>query len=205
MTRRIFFHSMLPYPVANESKVEFQNAPPIHAPQASTIFSRVTSRIASKQLLPIHRGPLQFTGRSLSNPNFLIANLELEFLATETKRSSLTFSNRKKIAVFDPGPSAPVGEPKEISSPLTCLDDRSRPRRAIYQHISDRNSRFAEFRSTCCKHMPYQISNRNKNAYFALSASQIASHELRVAGHEPRTTTRAAFRSTIPRGQNADH
>ena len=128
----------------------------------------------------------------------LIANLELELLASRTKLSSLTFSNRKKIAVFDPAPSPPIGEPKKLSSPLAFRDARCRRRTAIRQHISNRNTRFTEFRSTCCKQTIYQISNRNKNAHFALFDTTNAAHESPAASHESRTTTRAAFRSTIP-------
>ena len=134
----------------------------------------------------------------LFSPRFLIANLELEFLATRTKRGLLRFSNRKKIAVFDPRRRGRFVESQELSSPLACPNDRSRRRKASNQHISNRNSRFTEFRSTYCKHAPYQISNRNKNAHFALSCPRIASHVLRVTSHDPRITTRAAFRSTIP-------
>jgi hypothetical protein len=122
----------------------------------------------------------------LFSPRFLIANLELEFLASRTKLSLLTFPNRKKIAFFHPCPSS------------------RRPRRIIRPHISDRNSRFIEFRSTYYKHAPYQISNRNKNAHFAFSDSTSASHQSHAATREPRTTTRAAFRSTIPARPHAD-
>jgi hypothetical protein len=96
----------------------------------------------------------------------LIANLELEFLPTHTKHSLLTFSNRKKIAVFDPHPSPPIGHP----------GDRHRNRSAIHRHVS----------------------NRNKNAHFAFPGSTSGTHELRVTSRDSRTTTRAAFRSTIP-------
>jgi hypothetical protein len=116
----------------------------------------------------------------------LIANLELEFLASRTKFSLLTFSNRKKIAVFHPCPS------------------RCRLLEPVHPHISNRNSSFTEFRSTCCKHTPYQISNRNKNAHFAFSDSTSASHQSHAANRESRTTTRAAFRSTIPARPHAD-
>jgi hypothetical protein len=138
------------------------------------------------------------------SPRFLIANLELELLASRTKRSLLRFSNRKKIAVFDPRPSPLIGEPKEHLSRLACPNDRSRRRKAADQHISNRNSRFIEFRSTYYKHAPYQISNRNKNAHFAFSDSTSASHQSHAATREPRTTTRAAFRSTIPARPHAD-
>jgi len=110
----------------------------------------------------------------------LIANLELEFLASRTKFSLLTFSNRKKIAVFHPCPS------------------RCRLLEPVHPHISNPNGRFTEFKSTCCKHTSYQISNCNKNALFAFSDSPSASHQSHAATREPRTTTRAAFRSTIP-------
>jgi hypothetical protein len=111
-----------------------------------------------------------------SRSKFLIANLELEFLASHTKLSSLAFSNRKKIAVFDPCSSPPVDEPRNLSSPLAHSDDHCRARSAIRQHISD----------------------RYKNAHFAFPDSTKASHESHAATREPRTTTRAAFRSTIP-------
>ena len=133
----------------------------------------------------------------------LIANLELEFLATHTKRGPLRFSNRKKIAVFDPAPSPPIGEPKKLSLPLAFGAARCRRRTAVHPHIFNRNSRFTGFRSTCCKHAPYQISNRNKNAHFAFSDSTSASHQSHAATHEPRTTTGAAFRSTIPARSHA--
>ena len=140
--------------------------------------------------------------RSLQlNPSrlrLLIANLELELLARRTKLSSLTFSNRKKIAVFDPAPSPPIGEPKKLSLPLAFSDARCRRRAVIHQHISNRNTRFTEFRSTCCKHMLYQIPNRNKNVHFAFFDTTNAAHESHAATREPRTTTLAAFRSTIP-------
>jgi len=142
--------------------------------------------------------PSRSRSLKLFSPRFLIANLELEFLATRTKRGLLRFSNRKKIAVFDPRRRGRFVESQELSSPLACPNDRSRRRKASNQHISNRNSRFTEFRSTYCKHAPYQISNRNKNAHFALSCPRIASHVLRVTSHDPRITTRAAFRSTIP-------
>jgi len=149
---------------------------------------------------------LSFRSRQLKPPGsrVLIANLELELLATHTKRGLLRFSNRKKIDAFGSAPSPPIGEPKKLSSPLTHPDDRSRRRKAANQHISNRNSRFTEFRSTYYKHAPYQISNRNKNAHFALSASTSASHQSHSATREPRTTTRAAFRSTIPARPHAD-
>ena len=139
--------------------------------------------------------PSRSRSLKLFSPRFLIANLELEFLATHTKRGLLRFPNRKKIAVFNPRPSPPIGEPKKLSSPLTHPDDRSRRRKAANQHISNRNSRFIEFRSTYYKNASYQISNRNKNVH---SDSTSASHQSHAATREPRTTTRAAFRSTIP-------
>jgi hypothetical protein len=106
----------------------------------------------------------------------LIANPELEFLATHRKCGLLTFANRKKIAGFDPRLSTPFSEPKKLSSSLICPDDRSRRRRVARQHIS----------------------NRNKNTHFAFPDSTNASPKSHTATREPRTTTRAAFRSTIP-------
>jgi hypothetical protein len=159
----------------------------IHWPHWHPIANDNPTRIV---ILPVMRNEgsqrepkdLPFRSRSLkpSPPRFLIANLELEFLASRTKLSLLTFSNRKKIAFFHACPSS------------------RRARRAIHPHIPNRNSRFTEFRSTCCNHMPYQFSNRNKNAHFAFSDSTSMSHQSHAATRAPRTTTRAAFRSTIP-------
>jgi hypothetical protein len=124
---------------------------------------------------------LSFRSLQLTPPRsrLLIANLELEFLATHTKRGLLRFSNRKKIAVSCPSP--PIGEPSKLSSPLAHPDNCNR-RTATAQHIS----------------------NRNKNARFAFPSSRFASHELRVTSYDSRTTTRAAFRSTIPARPHAD-
>jgi hypothetical protein len=133
-----------------------------------------------------------------SRSGLLIANLELEFLASRTKLSLLTFSNRKKIAVFDPAPSPRIGEPKKLSPSLASPDDRCRCQSTIHPHISNRNSRFIEFRSTYCKQTSYRISNRDKNADSAFLDTTNAAHESPAASHELRTTTRAAFRSTIP-------
>jgi hypothetical protein len=169
------------------------------SPHRSVIASDNPTRIV---ILSDQRESKGLSFRSLqlkpSRLRLLIANLELELLASRTKLSSLTFSNRKKIAVFDPAPSPPIGEPKKLSLPLAFRDARCRRRAVIHPHISNRNSRFTEFRSTCCKHTPYQISNRNKNVHFALFDTTNAAHESPATSHEPRTTTRAAFRSTIP-------
>ena len=199
-----------PHPRSNTPWLHTPQHSPLNAysplPHQSLIASENPRRIVT---LPVLRGEgsderepkgLSFLYLQLkpSSPRFLIANLELEFLATHTKRGLLRFSNRKKIAIFDPCPSPPIGEPKKHSSPLTHPDDRSRRRKAANEDISNRNIRFTEFRSTCCKHAPYQISNRNKNAHFAFSDSPSVSSGSHAATREPRTTTRAAFRSTIP-------
>jgi len=184
--------------VANDNKIEFQVAPPVHAREGSTIRSRAASEIASQRPRPIHHSPLQSTGCSLAIPDFLIANLELEFLASDSKRGLLRFSNRKKIAVFDPRHGEPFGESKELSSPVT----RHLSLITAFLIATFTNSRFG---STYCKHVPYRISNRNKNVCFSFPGSRFASHWSRATNHDPRTTTHAAFRSTIPRGQNADH
>ena len=169
--------------MANDNKIESQIAPPADAQRpAGACHARFGVGELALAFMA-RRSP-----RARINPfqplklhlELLIANLELEFLASRTKFSLLTFSNRKKIAVFHPCPS------------------RCRLLRPVHPHISNRNSRFTEFKSTCRKHAPYQISNRNKNAHFALSCPRIASHVLRVTSHDPRITTRAAFRSTIP-------
>jgi hypothetical protein len=133
-----------------------------------------------------------------SRSGLLIANLELELLASRTKRNPLVFSNRKKIAVFDPAPSPRIDEPEKRSSTVASPDDRCRCQRTIHPHISNRNSRFTGFMSTYCKQKSYRISNRNKNADFAFFDTTNAAHESPAASHESRTTTRAAFRSTIP-------
>jgi hypothetical protein len=59
----------------------------------------------------------------------------------------------------------------------------------------------SEFRSTPYKHRFYSISNRYKNAHSGFCAptylgSLATNHKSRITGH-------AAFRSTIPREQNA--
>jgi hypothetical protein len=196
-----FFPSVLPCPVAYDNKIELQSAPPTDAQRSAE---------ARHENFGVRELALAFTAQRSPRPRsstlqllkphlkLLIANPELEFLASHTKRGPLEFSNRKKIAVFDPRPSPPISELKKLSLPLASPDDRCRRRTAIRQHISNRNSRFTEFGSTYCKCTPYRISNRNRNAHFEFSASQIASHESHPANREPRITTRAAFRSTIP-------
>ena len=176
-----------------------------HSPRRNSIANDNPTRIASASDQRESKGlsyrslQLKPSRSRLPRPPWrLIANPELEFLASLTKLSLLTFSNRKKIAVFDPRPNLSLDEPKKLSSPLAYLDNRCRSPRAIHPLISNRNSRFTEFRSTYCKHAPYRISNRNKNAHFAFYTSQIASHASHAANRQPRTTTRAAFRSTIP-------
>jgi hypothetical protein len=61
----------------------------------------------------------------------------------------------------------------------------------------------SEFRSTRYKHRFYSISNRYKNAHFGFCAP--AYHGSHATNHNPRITSHATFRSTIPRGQNAHH
>jgi hypothetical protein len=152
------------------------NTPWLHTPHLRLLTAKDNpTRIVT---LSDRRGSkgLSFLQLKPSRSKFLIANLELEFLASHTKLSSLAFSNRKKIAVFDPCSSPPVGEPRNLSSPLAHSDDHCRARSTIRQHISD----------------------RYKNAHFAFPDSTNASHESHAANREPCTTTRAAFRSTIP-------
>ena len=179
---RIFLPPVLPCPMTYDNKIEFQKAPPTDAQISAGAYH---AKFGVRELA------LAFTAQPPPRPRIstprllkphlklLIANLELEFLANHTKRSLLRFSNRKKIAVFHSAPSR-------------------RRRTATRQHISNRNSRFTGFKSTCCKHTPYQISNRDKNAYFAFPNSASPRHESHAATREPRTTARAAFRSTIP-------
>jgi hypothetical protein len=182
-------------PAAHVSPLPAQSQFPLAASKRNRILSdqRASKGLSFRSL------PLKLLSLSL-----LIANLELELLASRTKLSLLTFSNRKKIAVFDPAPSPRICEPKKLSLPLAFRDARCRRRTVIHQHISNRNSRFTAFRSTDCKHKLYQISNRNKNAHFAFSDSTSASHQSHAATRAPRTTTRAAFRSTIPARPHAD-
>jgi hypothetical protein len=199
-----------PHPRSSTPRLHTPHHSPLNAysplPHPSLIASDNPTRIVT---LPVLRseGSDQRESKGLSflslqprpsSPRFLIANLELELLATHTKRGLLRFPNRKKIAVFDPHRCGRSAESQELSSPLACQDDRCYRRRAIHPHISNRNSRFTEFRSTYCKRTPYQISNRNKNVHFAFYAFQIVSHESSASIRESRTTTRAAFRSTIP-------
>jgi hypothetical protein len=201
MASRIVLPSVLPCPVAYDNKIESQIAPLADA-QKSPEACRWKFGVRELALAFIAQRPPRArisSSRQLKpHLKLLIANLELELLARRTKLSSLTFSNRKKIAVFDPAPSPPIGEPKKLSSPLAFRDARCRRRTAIRQHISNRNSRFTEFRSTCCKHKVYQIPNRNKSVHFAFFDTTNAAHESHAASHESGTTTRAAFRSTIP-------
>jgi hypothetical protein len=187
--------------VPYDNKIESQIAPPTDAQRSADARHRKFG-VRELALAFIARcSPRARSGTSqLLKPysRLLIANPELEFLATHTKRGSLRFPNRKEIAVFRPHFNEPTGPSRELSSPLVCPDDRRRRRRAIHQPISNRNSRFTEFRSTHCKHTPYPISNRNKNTHFTFPDSTSASHESLAANREPRTTTCAAFRSTIP-------
>jgi hypothetical protein len=171
----------------------------IHWPHRHLIANDNPTRILILSDQRESKGP-SFRSRQLKPPGsrLLIANLELEFFATNTKRGLLRFPNRKKIAVFDPHRCGRFVESQELSSPFACRDHRCRPGRAANPHISNRNSRFTEFRSTYYKHTSYQISNRNKNAHFAFPDSPSASHQSHAANRESRNTTRAAFRSTIP-------
>ena len=187
--------------MAYDNKIELQIAPHADAQRpAGACHAKFGVRELALAFIAQRPPRARISSSRLLKPHLklLTANLELELLASRTKLSSLTFSNRKKIAVFDPAPSPPIGEPKKLSSPLAFRDARCRRRTAIRQHISNRNSRFTEFRSTYCKHTPYQIPNRNKNAHFAFFDSTRASRGSYAATREPRTTTRAAFRSTIP-------
>ena len=183
----------------------------LHTPQHSTLNADFPcphrSRIANDNptrivILSDQRELKGLSPRSLLlkllSAKLLIANPELESPASHTKRTLLRFPNRKKIAVFHPAPSPPIDEQKKLSSPPAHRDDRRRRGTALRQHISNRNIRFTEFRSTRCKHTPYQFPNRNKNAHFAFSDSTSATHRSRAANRTPPTTTRAAFRSTIP-------
>jgi hypothetical protein len=201
MASRIFFPSVLPCPVPYDSKIELQIAPPASAqrsaePRHENFGVRELALAFTAQRPPRTRS----ASLRLRKPDLelLIANPELELLASRTKRSPLVFSNRKKIAVFDPTPSPRIGEPKKLSLSLASSDDRCRCQRTIHPHISNRNSRLTEFRSTYCNQTSYRISNRNKNADFAFFDTTNAAHESPAASHESRTTTRAAFRSTIP-------
>ena len=175
---------------------------------------------ASIVILPVlrNRGSDQRESKDLSFRSFrlkplpstlLIANLELEFLASDTKCGLLRFSNRKKIAVFDPRRSEPFGESKAPSCPVTRLS------LALTTAVAAEGSLItafliatftnSRFRSTYCKHVSYRISNRNRNASFAFSGSRVARHGSRATNRASRITSHDAFRSTIPRGQNAHH
>jgi len=190
---------------------------------------------ASIVILPIlkNRGSDQLESKDLSFRSFrlkplpstlLIANLELEFLASNTKSSPLRFSNRKKIAVFDPRRIRRVGKSKQLSSPVTrhslALTTAVGAEGSLITAFLIATFTNSRFRSTYCKHVSYRICNRNKNARFAFPASRTlkrgswgtnqesrtTSHApSRATSHDPRIATHAAFRSTIPRGQNADH
>jgi hypothetical protein len=122
-----------------------------------------------------------------STTKFLIANLELEFRVTHSKQSTEAKSNRKKIAILQTDFSVAL-----TSSPFSnrnCRSDQDRhPERPTgvegshlrhygnfasgrSRQISNRNSRFTGFHSTCSKQTTKQISNRNKNDISGLSAS----------------------------------
>ena len=122
-----------------------------------------------------------------SATRFLIANLELEFRVTCSKQRTEAKSNRKKIAISQSHFSVVL-----TSSPFSnrnCRSDQDRhpelPSGIEGSHlrqygnfasgrtrqISNRNSRFTGFHSTCSKHAIKQNSNRNKNDIFGTSAS----------------------------------
>ena len=215
-----FFPSVLPCPVPYDNKIELQIAPPMDAQRSAEAGLRFGVRELALAFTARHsRRPRSNTPQlhtphhSQLNANFprteqglfandnptrtvtllvvrtegsdqreskglsflllkpareriLIANLELEFLASHTKISLLAFSNRKKIAVFNPHLSPSISEP----------DDRCRARSATHKHIS----------------------NRDKNEHSAFYTSEIGSQGAHAPNRDSRTTTRAAFRSTIP-------
>jgi hypothetical protein len=84
---------------------------------------------------------------------FLIANARLEFRATHSKQRVASKSNRERIALL----------PFDFSV-LTLHP-------SLATEISNRNSRFTGFQSTCSKHAIKQNSNRNKNGVSTISAS----------------------------------
>ena len=94
------------------------NTPHLHTPHLKLLIANDNpTRIVTLSDQRESKG-LSFLLLKPARARILIANLELEFLASHTKLSLLTFSNRKKIAVFYPRPSPPVGEPRKLSSPL---------------------------------------------------------------------------------------
>jgi len=266
MASRIFTRCVLPCPVANDNKIEFQIAPAADTQRSAeaclgkfgvrelalAFTARGSPRPNSRayRLLTLHGAPLipnfpwphrsliandnpasivilpilrnrgsdQRESKDLSFRSFrlkplpstlLIANLELEFLASNTKSSPLRFSNRKKIAVFGPRRCGLLGESKAPSCPVTrfslALTTTLAAEGSLITAFLMATFTNLSFRSTYCKHVPYRISNSNKNACFALPGSRVARHGSRATNRASRITSHAAFRSTIPRGQNAHH
>jgi hypothetical protein len=116
---------------------------------------------------------------------FLIANPRLEFTATPTKQGTAAKSNRKYFAIFHPRFFFPQVASSE--SPVTdFLIDT--PRLA--------------FRITRTKQSALVDSNRYKNGLLFPTQPTLESGSL-ATNHKSRITSHAAFRSTIPREQNA--
>ena len=104
----------------------------------------------------------------------LIANLELEFLASHTKHSLLTFSNRKEIAIFD------RVQARQSTNP------RSHRRRSFTLMIAVA----AEAPSIST----FPPAAKTHVSYFPIHKARLTNYESPVTSHE----TRPAFRSTIP-------
>jgi hypothetical protein len=125
--------------------------------------------------------------------DFLIANARLKFPATQSKQTADVSSNRERIAIFHP---LRVGSNPAIHA--TVISRLSSVAEFLIGTFAN-----SEFRSTRYKHRFYSISNRYKNAHFGFCAP--AYHGSHATNHNPRITSHATFRSTIPRGQNAHH
>ena len=184
-----------------DNKIELQIAPPTDAQKSAE---------ARHRKFEVRELALAFIARSSPRPRsgpfqplkphlkLLIANPELEFLPSHTKRSLLIFSNRKKIAVFDPHFNEPTGQSRAFSrlSPTLTIALAAEEQSVsslltatvVLQNLGQltANTSFTKFLTATKTHIS------------RFTPPKIASHESHAANRQPRTTTRAAFRSTIP-------
>jgi hypothetical protein len=91
---------------------------------------------------------------------FLIANLELEFSLSPKRISKLKISNRKFMTISQ-------SENWAASELRRLPQANSRQKRAGSPEFLIATFDISEIESTCRKQTPKQISNSNKNAFFA--------------------------------------
>jgi len=104
-----------------------------------------------------------------SATKFLIANLELEFRVTRSKQRTEAKSNRKKTRVLHTPWRTAILPP--VFSWLASRHPLALRPCNVPSPISNRNSRFTGFHSTCSKRATKRNSNRNKNGISAGSAT----------------------------------